>query len=108
MPSWTDKYISPPIPFVPRGRGFSGCDCGGLVLLVLKEEFGVVARDTEMEYEAAHFERMTHAKRAVLEEAIGDAMREWCPVGRDEVRPGDMAVFAPKGVPSHVGVVVLT
>lgn len=104
--SWTDKYISPPIPFVARGRGFSGCDCGGLVLLILREEFGITARDTELEYEASHFERMTHEKRAVLDSAIADAMQEWIPIPQGDERVGDMAVFAPKGIPSHVGLVI--
>ena len=45
--SWSDKYVSPPIPFKPRGRDFSGCDCGGLVLLALKDHFGIEARDVE-------------------------------------------------------------
>lgn len=107
MPSWSDKYISPPIPFVPCGRDFSGCDCGGLVLLVLREEFGIVALDAEREYEAAHFERMTHDKRKVLEQAIDEAMREWVPIEREEAQAGDMATFAPKGVPCHVGVVIV-
>lgn len=104
--NWSDKYISPPIPFKPRGRDFSGCDCGGLVLLVLKDHFGVTARDTEKEYEDGHFERMTRDNRQILEGAIEDAMQEWVPVAREDVKPGDMAVFAPRGVPCHVGVVV--
>lgn len=35
---WWEKYIG--IPFVHNACGFEGCDCGGLVLLVLREELG--------------------------------------------------------------------
>ncbi len=48
------KYIG--IPFKDGGRGFSGLDCWGLVLLAWKEERGVVMPDMGDEYSSA-FER---------------------------------------------------
>ena len=105
--SWSDKYISPPIPFKPRGRDFSGCDCGGLVLLVLKDHFDIEARDTEKEYEDGNFGRPTQAKLSSLGSAIDNALGdEWHPVSRENSRPGDLVIFAPRGIPCHVGLVV--
>lgn len=39
MPDWVAQYID--IPFADHGRGHQGCDCYGLVRLVLREQFGL-------------------------------------------------------------------
>lgn len=56
---WHEKYIG--IPFENGGRSFLGCDCGGLVLLMLKTERGIHAKDMLEVYERQEF---AHARRS--------------------------------------------
>ena len=61
---WHEKYIG--IPFENGGRSFLGCDCGGLVLLMLKTERGINAKDMLEVYERQELhtrdgqERLSH------------------------------------------------
>lgn len=98
--AWTDKYIG--IPFAENGRDFDGCDCGGLVLLALRTERGIVARDFGAEYTAAEF-RGREGRRH-LEALIAECAREFPRV--DAPRPLDVLRFAVGGAICHVGLYV--
>ncbi|WMW64388.1 NlpC/P60 family protein [Nitratidesulfovibrio liaohensis] len=98
--NWTDAFIG--IPFHEGGRDVSGCDCGGLVLLVLRELAGVHARDVTVDYGAEHFRGTTIGRRR-LEASIASALAEWRPVRPGEVlHPLDMLQFNIGGVPCHL------
>ena len=97
MTHWTDKYIG--IPFVAGGRDANGCDCAGLVLLVLKQELGVEAIDFQ-NYEKAAFRRMEGYKGLgeLMEQA---AAAQWTVV--DKPKAFDIVRFRYGRYPSHVG-----
>lgn len=99
MKHWTEKYIN--IPFKEGGRNFEGCDCGGLVLLALKLEKGVLATDFT-EYETADFRHMRGYEK--LGKGVQELMREWEVV--KQPRPFDLCRFHYAGAPCHVGIYV--
>lgn len=98
--AWTDKYIG--IPFMAGGRDFDGCDCGGLVLLALRTEKNIVARDFGAEYSAAEFRG--RAGRARLAAVITEYAREFPCVNMP--RPLDVLRFSVGGAVCHVGLYV--
>ena len=51
MYSWVKNYIG--IPFVSNGRTCNGCDCYGLVRLVLMYEYGVTLPELSDDYSDA-------------------------------------------------------
>jgi len=51
MYSWVKNYIG--IPFISNGRTKEGCDCYGLVRLVLMEIYGVLLPELSNDYENA-------------------------------------------------------
>jgi cell wall-associated NlpC family hydrolase len=81
------EYLS--IPYLPDGRDRAGCDCWGLVRLVLIERFGkVVPSYTGMgAEEAARIESCNY---------------EQIP----EPEPGDIVLIRRHGIPAHAGVYI--
>jgi cell wall-associated NlpC family hydrolase len=51
MYPWVKNYIG--IPFVSNGRTHEGCDCYGLVRLVLSEEFNITLPELSNDYKNA-------------------------------------------------------
>ena len=96
MEPWVADYIG--IPYLEHGRDRAGCDCWGLVRLVLAEQFGRNLPDLGDEYgpvEADLTSRLIDSTKPLVE---ADQVRAW--------KPGDIAVVKVLGIPSHVGVVV--
>lgn len=93
--AWARDYIG--IPFQYRGREHSGCDCYGLVELVLSEVFDVAVRDFDY---ASDVDETTVAD--LFEEGLREA--EWQRV--IEPRPGDVVLLRIEGHPVHCGIVV--
>lgn len=49
--SWVKRYIG--IPFVSNGRTREGCDCYGLVRMVLRDEYGITLPELSCDYSSA-------------------------------------------------------
>ena len=96
MEAWVENYIG--IPYLEHGRTHDGCDCWGLVRLVLAEVFLHEVPSLTNDYgpvEASVTARLIDQTSAGI-----DARRVADPL------PGDIAVIRVLGVPSHVGVIV--
>ena len=95
--SWAARYIG--IPFVSGGRDSQGCDCYGLVRLVLLEQFQYKLPLLTGTYEDANNADETK-----------DLFREHIPLLAGEriekPEPGAVAVIRFRGLPVHVGIFV--
>jgi cell wall-associated NlpC family hydrolase len=97
VPSWVSGYIG--VPFVSGGRDISGCDCYGLVRLVLLDQFGYRLPLLDNKYKNAC---------AVAEAA--PLVQRYTPLltGTQLSKPesGALAVIQYFGRTSHVGIFV--
>lgn len=99
---WMKKYLR--IPYKVRGHDFDGCDCGGLLRLVYKEELGIILPDWEDQYISTHREsfRTLDSIFDAQTSTIGDfPMR----VPLDEVQPFDALVLRIGNARVHTGIV---
>jgi len=93
---WVKKYIG--IPFASNGRTTDGCDCYGLVRLVLRNEYGVdlplLSDDYTDALNAAETARLFAENLPVL-------------AGEKTAGPqeGAVAVITEHGRPAHIGIV---
>jgi len=96
MYKWVGKYIG--IPFVSNGRTLSGCDCYGLVRLVLHNEYGTELPELSDDYTNAlnikETARLFAEKRPVLAAEKISAPEEMA-----------VAVITENGVAAHIGIV---
>jgi cell wall-associated NlpC family hydrolase len=92
---WVKKYIG--IPFVSNGRTMDGCDCYGLVRLVLLNEYGIYLPELTDDYTNAlnvrEIARLFSKRRPVLAAEKITGPREKAVV-----------VITEHGVPAHIGI----
>lgn len=99
-PEMQSRYMR--IPFTPHGRNYDGCDCGGLVWLVYKDELGIELPDWRKLYEGTTIQHSLE-----LEEAVSTMLGEnGIEVPFSEIRPFDVVAFEIAGEPIHVGLAV--
>lgn len=99
MAAWWSDYVG--IPFVDHGRNRSGCDCWGLVRLVLAERFGINLPSLADGYDSTE-------QRTILQHLIeGKApVLGFAQVDLDQAQPGDVLVIRQLGAACHVGIMV--
>ncbi len=102
-PAWCARYVGIPFRSGGRDRHF-GCDCYGLVWIVLREQFGVAAPS----YSGAYADALEAREIAAL--ISGETEARWQKDGRVSTRPyagaGAVVLFRIAGHPWHVGIVV--
>ena len=96
-----NEYLG--IPFEDGGRDRCGCDCWGLVRLVLYEKHGV----TVPAYGDIGVADLLHIART-MQQAV--ATGPWAEVKRDQLQAGDVVVLKnilkPVQFPCHVGIMI--
>jgi cell wall-associated NlpC family hydrolase len=98
IPAWVEKYIR--IRFVEHGRTHEGCDCWGLVKLILEEQF-LVQGLPDFSGDYVHTREAGKISKLCLDEA-----QNWKPIRLTQEAPGDVILLRIMGLPVHVGVVV--
>lgn len=96
MTDWS-QYVG--IPFVDGGRDRDGCDCYGLVRLILRAEYGIDLPAYADGAVCAH-ERAEVAALFDLDRQTGP----WVPVTRAQA--GDVVLLRVDGHPAHLGLAV--
>lgn len=98
LPVWAQRYIG--IPYRALGRGRDGCDCWGLLAMILREQFGRELPD----YTQQRWTAQADAR------AVGAGAQEYAsqfvpvPLGQEEA--GDGILLRMRGHPLHVGLVL--
>lgn len=100
--NWTDKYIG--IPFEAQGRSMQGVDCGGLAVLVLRQELGHAVWDCAEAYTVG--EMHTRKGLARLDAIIRHQLTAWTKVELQDVQPFDLVLYRHHGVETHCAVAV--
>lgn len=96
-PAWCADYVG--IPFLEHGRDRNGCDCWGLVRLVLAERFGIFMPSYADAY------RSTKDARTIAA-TLAEQRSAWRRVSGPHFREGDVALLEIDGLAMHVGLIV--
>lgn len=95
-PIKTARYLS--IPYKFNGDTFAGCDCYGLISLVLREELGIEIAQFKM------YDSYRDVDEGVFVEHSED---EFTPVAENEIQPFDvLLVYTDRASPTHVGIYI--
>ncbi|MCL1812219.1 MAG: C40 family peptidase [Treponema sp.] len=94
-PSWVAHYIG--IPFVSGGRDHTGCDCYGLVRLVLLKQFGYKLPLLSLAYNNA-------CDTTEIEPLMQNQLPLLCGNRIQQPEPGAVIVVRYAGRTAHVGI----
>ncbi|MCL2721738.1 MAG: NlpC/P60 family protein [Treponema sp.] len=96
MYEWVKKYIG--IPFISNGRTIEGCDCYGLIRMILKNEYNTNLPEFSNNYNDAlnvkETAKLFEEHRPVLAAEKIEKPEE-----------GAVVLITEHGVPAHVGIV---
>ena len=95
MHPWANKYVG--VEFEEKGRNHVGCDCWGLMRLILKEQFDVDLPDHVDDYK-------TTQDRHAIADIVEDDLPDWIKTMRPQC--GDVVLLRCKGLPLHVGLML--
>jgi hypothetical protein len=98
MSKWASNYLT--IPFKDNGRDHSGCDCWGLVRLVLAEQFEMSFLPSYADTYASTLDLQAMAK------VIDLVQDEWEEIERNKIQAGDVVLMRQRGLPIHLGIIV--
>ena len=99
-PEQQRKYLR--IPFKSGCRGFDGCDCGGLVWLIFKNELNIELPDWTELYSGTRIENSLELAETVST-VLGENATE---VEFEDRQPYDVISFRIGSEPIHVGLVL--
>jgi len=91
----TAKYIQ--IPYKDRGRSFDGCDCFGLAILVLREEYG-------REIDDVFYPTAEDSKR--IARLIDTSVPTIGATQVEQPDAGDLVLMRKGSTPAHIGVYI--
>lgn len=97
MPPWVKDYIG--IPFKEKGRDRNGCDCWGLVYLILRAVFNIDVPSYAEGYETVQDQAEIMALR-------DRELPSWREVVRADAMAGDVIALRIQGEPTHYGLVL--
>lgn len=93
-----EQYVG--LPFKDHGRDRKGLDCWGLVLLVYKEQFGILLPDLGDSY----IDTSAKSRADIQKMVCNVALEEWAmDVTEFPRKQGDVLVFKRGNIETHVG-----
>lgn len=101
MMEWANRYVG--IHWLDRGRSWLGCDCYGLVRLVLAEQCHIELDAHEQFYRTVKGDRDMIASTITREKCLPG----WRKLDADDVvQPFDVSLFVVGGLPIHCAVMI--